>query len=83
MGASISRISGGLPAPQWQALRRTAAFKGLTPTSVLFAAYVHVLAGWSASPHFTLNCAFFSRDESLDRVPPRACLSAVAPARRS
>merc|ERR1719163_2462278 len=66
MGASISRISGGLPAPQWQALRRTAAFKGLTPTSVLFAAYVHVLAGWSASPHFTLNCAFFSRDESLD-----------------
>ena len=65
---SISRISGGLSAPQWQALRSAAAGRSLTPTSLLFAAYAHVLAGWSESPRFTLNCAFFGRDSREAQV---------------
>ena len=65
---AISRISGGLSAPQWQALRRAAAGRSLTPTSLLFAAYAHVLAGWSESPRFTLNCAFFGRDSREAQV---------------
>ena len=52
---------GGRPRPSGRRCAAPPPSQGSTPTSVLFAAYVHVLAGWSASPHFTLNCAFFSR----------------------
>jgi amino acid adenylation domain-containing protein len=44
-----------LPAPRWQALKALARGRGLSPSSLLLAAYAEVLARWSSTRRFTLN----------------------------
>ncbi|MEV1293171.1 amino acid adenylation domain-containing protein [Pseudonocardia sp. NPDC049635] len=50
-----------LSAPQWQALTATAARHGLTPSTVLLAAYAEVLGAWSANPAVTVTLTLFNR----------------------
>jgi pyochelin synthetase len=55
------RRTGGLDPHSWQRLKERANRAELTPTSVLLAAYAHVLAVWSKTSHFTLNVPQFNR----------------------
>ena len=50
-----------LPAPAWHRLKQRAAREGVTPSSILLAAFAEVLAAWSKSPRFTLNLTLFNR----------------------
>nr|CUI25727.1 Polyketide synthase/Nonribosomal peptide synthase [Streptomyces sp. MG11] len=43
-------------APEWEQFKRNAAAAGLTPSCAVLAAYCHVLAAWSKTPDFTVNC---------------------------
>lgn len=54
------RLAGGLDADTWQSLKRRAATAGLTPSSVLLAAYAEVIALWSSRHPFTLNVTLFN-----------------------
>ncbi|MCP4658738.1 MAG: amino acid adenylation domain-containing protein, partial [bacterium] len=45
----------------WDRLKARAGQVGLTPSGLLLAAFSEVLAGWSKSPHFTLNLTLFNR----------------------
>ncbi|SDK75262.1 amino acid adenylation domain-containing protein [Actinopolyspora mzabensis] len=50
-----------LDAQRWQRLKEHAAELGVTPTSVLLAAYATALGAWSRSSHFTIDVPLFSR----------------------
>ncbi|WP_030874884.1 non-ribosomal peptide synthetase [Streptomyces sp. NRRL S-1868] len=50
-----------LPEPAWARLRERAAAHGLTPTSVLLAAYASVLDRWSRRSRFTVNLTLLNR----------------------
>jgi pyochelin synthetase len=50
-----------LPAEQWQAIKAQARRSGLTPSSVLLAAFAAVLDRWARSPHYCLNLTLFNR----------------------
>src|SRR5579859_1705213 len=50
-----------LPADQWQLVKTRARRSGITPTSVLLAAFSEVLNLWSKSPHYCLNLTLFNR----------------------
>ncbi|MBV6697770.1 non-ribosomal peptide synthetase [Kitasatospora aureofaciens] len=55
----------------WDALREHARHRGLTPSSVVLAAYAAVLERWSRSPQFTLNLTVLNRlplHPDVDRV---------------
>lgn len=43
--------------------------RGLTPATVLAASFAHVVAGWSADPHFVLNVPLFARESLHPDVP--------------
>ncbi|GAA4961143.1 phenyloxazoline synthase MbtB [Yinghuangia aomiensis] len=43
--------------------------QGVTPAMALAAAFAHVLAGWTAEPHFLLNLPLFDREEIHPDVP--------------
>ena len=45
----------------WKSLKDKTVRAGLTPASILLAAYAEVLAIWSKSPHFTINLTLFNR----------------------
>ncbi|MDP9360611.1 MAG: amino acid adenylation domain-containing protein [Acidobacteriota bacterium] len=45
----------------WDELKNQARRRGLTPPGLLLAAYAEVLAGWTRSPHFTLNVPLYNR----------------------
>jgi amino acid adenylation domain-containing protein len=60
-GAQFTRHRGTIGADSWQKLQQRAAACGLTPSSLLLAAYARVLAWWSKSQHFTLNLTTFNR----------------------
>ncbi len=45
----------------WGALKNAAGRHGVTPSSVLLAAYAEVLGLWSRSPQFTVNAPVFTR----------------------
>jgi predicted DNA-binding ribbon-helix-helix protein len=55
------RRSFRLEAEGWRRLKERASRAGLTPSSLLAAAYAEVLHRWSGSPHFTINVTLFSR----------------------
>ncbi|MDT0263830.1 non-ribosomal peptide synthetase/type I polyketide synthase [Jatrophihabitans lederbergiae] len=60
-----------LSTTEWQQLADGAAALGLTPSTMLCAAYAQILAAWSESSHFTLNLLFFNRQRvhpDVDRV---------------
>jgi malonyl CoA-acyl carrier protein transacylase/acyl carrier protein len=44
-----------IDAPDWEMFKRNAAAASLTPSSAVLAAYCHVLARYSKTPHFTVN----------------------------
>jgi yersiniabactin nonribosomal peptide synthetase len=52
-----------LDAARWQAIKREAARNGLTPSTVLLAAYGEVLAAWSGSDAVTVTLTLFNRRE--------------------
>lgn len=55
------RLTGGLDAPAWAALKQRAGRFGVTPSAVLLTAFSEVVATWSADPRFTLNLTLFNR----------------------
>jgi amino acid adenylation domain-containing protein/non-ribosomal peptide synthase protein (TIGR01720 family) len=61
--ARFARWQASLDAPSWTRLKARAAAEGLTPSSVLLAAYAEVLAGWTRSERFTLNLTVSDRRE--------------------
>ncbi len=62
------RRRGRLDAAAWEALRRRAAARGLTPSSALLTAYAEVLALFARSPCFTLNLTTYNRDAAHPQV---------------
>ncbi|HXM59150.1 MAG TPA: amino acid adenylation domain-containing protein, partial [Candidatus Dormibacteraeota bacterium] len=65
------RRSVALDAATWARLRERAAVIGVTPTTVVLAAFARALAAWSRSPRFTLNLTLFNRHplhRDVDRV---------------
>ncbi|NUU23441.1 MAG: beta-ketoacyl synthase, partial [Streptomycetaceae bacterium] len=67
----FSRRAERLAPRQWRRLREAAASRGLTPTSVLLAAYADTLAAWSGSDRFCVNLTLFDRPAvhpEVDRV---------------
>jgi amino acid adenylation domain-containing protein len=57
----FARISGELPADQWQALKARCVAAAVTPTVAVLAIYATVLARHSGASRFTLNMPIFSR----------------------
>jgi amino acid adenylation domain-containing protein/thioester reductase-like protein len=58
-----------LQAPRWTRLKRAATHLGLSPSSLLLAAYGDVLARWSRSAHFTVAVTTGFRDDAHPDVP--------------
>ncbi|MEU8502460.1 amino acid adenylation domain-containing protein [Streptomyces lavendulae] len=59
--ARWSRRAHQLSARSWSRIRQLALHHGLTPTSVLVAAFATVLGRWSTTDRFLLNLPLFSR----------------------
>lgn len=57
----FSRREARIPAATWQQLKSRARERGITPSSLLLAAYSEVLARWSKSPHFSVNVTVSNR----------------------
>jgi amino acid adenylation domain-containing protein len=60
-----------LDAARWTRLKERAAGLGVTPTSVLLAAYATALGTWSRTSHFTIDVPLFSRfplHDQIDRI---------------
>ncbi|MCP4283866.1 MAG: amino acid adenylation domain-containing protein, partial [Gammaproteobacteria bacterium] len=57
----FKRRQGRLESEQWQALKQRAGQAGLTPSTLLLAAFAEVLTYWSKSPRFTINLTLFNR----------------------
>ncbi|MBP0007661.1 MULTISPECIES: amino acid adenylation domain-containing protein [unclassified Roseofilum] len=55
------RYESRLDRTQWQQLKQKAAREGITPSSLLLAAFAEIVALWSNSSRFTLNLALFNR----------------------
>jgi amino acid adenylation domain-containing protein len=52
---------GSLEPRRWEALKTRATEAGLTPSSVMCAAFAEILAYWSKDPRFTINLTQFRR----------------------
>ncbi|HJX29197.1 MAG TPA: AMP-binding protein, partial [Thermoanaerobaculia bacterium] len=50
-----------LDAPTWKRLKERGTRAGVTPSSLLLAAFAEVLAAWSKSPRLTINLTLFNR----------------------
>jgi amino acid adenylation domain-containing protein len=50
-----------LEAPIWKRLKERGTRAGVTPSSLLLAAFAEVLAAWSKSPRLTINLTLFNR----------------------
>lgn len=60
-GAAFERRTTGLRVQDWQAVRAWGAARGLTPSSLVCAAFSSVLAQYSGHQDFTLNLTTFNR----------------------
>jgi yersiniabactin nonribosomal peptide synthetase len=58
-----------LGAARWQAVKEESARHGLTPSTVLLAAYGEVLTAWSGSDAVTVTLTLFNRREVHPHVP--------------
>jgi pyochelin synthetase len=65
----FSRRNAVLDRDRWASLRAEAGRRGITPTSLLLAAYGEVLARWSAKPRFTLNMIVAHRGQAHADLP--------------
>ncbi|MFC3890654.1 amino acid adenylation domain-containing protein [Lentzea rhizosphaerae] len=59
--AEFSRRHARIDVERWNRVKQIAAAHGVTPTSVLVAAYAAVVGRWSKSQHFTLNLTAVNR----------------------
>jgi amino acid adenylation domain-containing protein len=59
----FTRTSGELAPDRWQRLKKRARERGVTPSTLLLAAYAEVLGTWSESPELTVNLTLFDRQE--------------------
>src|SRR5262249_45534334 len=57
----FSRRRMRLPAQQWEEIKARGRKAGLTPSSVLLAAFAEVLNQWARSSHYCLNLTLFNR----------------------
>lgn len=57
----FSRREARIPKAIWMQLKNHARERGLTPSTLLLAAYSEVLARWSRTPHFSLNVTVANR----------------------
>lgn len=57
----FSRRKDSLDVDTWARLKARGTKAGLSPSSIVLAAYAEVLATWSKTPHFTLNVPRFNR----------------------
>ncbi|GAA3017408.1 hypothetical protein GCM10010519_54060 [Streptomyces lactacystinicus] len=57
----FTRRRASLPREQWELVKKTARERGLTPSSVLLAAFADVLRQWTSQGDFTLNLTLFNR----------------------
>jgi amino acid adenylation domain-containing protein len=57
----FKRRSGKLVPSLWQSLKQKARKIGITPSSLILAAFSQLLAHWSRKGHFTLNLTLFNR----------------------
>ncbi|MEE1748376.1 non-ribosomal peptide synthetase [Streptomyces sp. JV184] len=57
----FTRRRAGLPREQWELVKKNARERGLTPSSVLLAAFTDVLRLWTLQSDFTLNLTLFNR----------------------
>lgn len=58
-----------LDAERWQAIKERSARHGLTPSTVLLAAYGEILAAWSGIDAVTLTLTLFNRRDLHPQVP--------------
>ncbi len=65
----FTRLQRQLNASDWQRLRQRATEQGVTPASLLVAAFAEVLAAWSEQARFCLNLTFFDRLPWHEDVP--------------
>ncbi|MFX0035749.1 MAG: amino acid adenylation domain-containing protein [Candidatus Hermodarchaeota archaeon] len=61
MNQYFTRKESKLNSESWNQLKSRAAKSGLTPSSVLLAAYASILSVWSKSSRFTINIPIFNR----------------------
>ncbi len=57
----FTRRRGHLSGARWEAMKRQARQRGLTPSGVLATAFAEVLRLWTGQPRFTLNLSLFNR----------------------
>jgi pyochelin synthetase len=55
------RLAATLSPSEWAALRERARGHGITPSTVVLAAYAETIGRWSRLPHFTLNVTLLNR----------------------
>ncbi|MFP8960536.1 amino acid adenylation domain-containing protein [Streptomyces nanhaiensis] len=67
-GARFTRHRRCLRAAEWRELRERAARQGVSPTSVLLAAFSLVLARWGATEPFAVNTTLYDRPEDVAGV---------------
>jgi len=58
---AFTRRTFRLPAERWEAIKARGRREGLTPSSVLLAAFSEVMSRWSKSRHYGLNLTLFNR----------------------
>ncbi|QNP74803.1 amino acid adenylation domain-containing protein [Streptomyces roseirectus] len=59
----FTRTPGELTAERWTRLKERAREHGITPSTLLLAAYAEVLGAWSEGPELTVNLTLFDRQE--------------------
>ena len=57
----VKRFAGGLAPEDWTRLKETGTKRGLSPTSILLAAFAEALRLWNREPDFCLNLTLFNR----------------------
>nr|WP_285888678.1 non-ribosomal peptide synthetase [Paenibacillus polysaccharolyticus] len=57
----FKRLSAVFESEQWESLKKIANGQGLTPSSLLCAAYARILSYWSNQPRLALNLTVFNR----------------------
>lgn len=67
----FARLHARLDGDRWDAIKKSAQQRGLTPSAVVMTAYADVLLRWSGNRDFTLNLTLFDRPAmhpQIDRV---------------